>query len=367
MQIARGSLSPSHVFGDSAAWTAMSGNVRVLETSGTNSEGKYLLASHSGVSAPARLADARHVTTLSRLSDNEYRWDTGVDFALGSARPADVASVVSRLIAAAEGHTERELRADLAASAPRASAALGTLFSLDSLRPTQLADGSTAVTLGVAVHSDLLKRRYPAFGEFVHKYVDPAQYRFVLADRAGVPYLDASAKDRFITIRVRTQRGRMVPLSGPARPMPDTLELRADFKVKVKMFTVGFHDLSMEFVNGARGDRERDWTVTARKEPQWDLPLISARLIRSPLRRPFAGEGALFRLGVRAGDGGAPTVLVRQSRLAVQESTILNFLNSLSNKAVDDFGARVEREENAWVRELFLALRDDTRGVLGTQ
>jgi hypothetical protein len=67
---------------------------------------------------------------------------------------------------------------------------------------------------------------------------------------------------------------------------------------------------------------------------------------------------------VRAGDGDAPTVIVRQARLAVQESAILKFLNSLSSTAMDDFGVRVEHEENQWMREIFLALRDDARAVL---
>jgi hypothetical protein len=54
-------------------------------------------------------------------------------------------------------------------------------------------------------------------------------------------------------------------------------------------------------------------------------------------------------------------VLVRQSRLFVQESAVLRFLNSLSSAAMDDFQTTVEREENAWLRELFIALREDAR------
>jgi hypothetical protein len=94
--------------------------------------------------------------------------------------------------------------------------------------------------------------------------------------------------------------------------------------------------------------------------------LITARLLRSPLRRPFAGEGALFRIGVRAGENGAPTVLLRHSRLSVQESAILNFINSLGGTAMDDFGGPVQREEYAWLHELFVALREDARAALAT-
>jgi hypothetical protein len=364
VQLARGAFSPSRVFDDTAAWTGASGVVRMLETVGSHVDNRYVMNSRRGVPAPVRPADGRHVTTLSRLSDNQYRWDTTVDFALGNARPSDIALVVSRLLSAGEGLGEREARADLAASVPRTAAALRNLFSLDTLRPTPLPDGTTAVTLGISVHSEQLKQKFPLFSDYVHRYVDPMRIRFVLTDAAGVPYLDAQGRDRFLTIRLRTKAGHLVPLSGAPKPMPDSLVIIADLTVKMKIFNVGFHDLTMDFVNVARGDTERDWIITARKEPRWNLPLISARLIRAPLRYPFAGEGALFQLGMRAGEGDQPTVLVRQGRLGVQESAILKFINSLTSTAMDDFSARVEHEENQWLREVFLGLRDDARGVL---
>jgi hypothetical protein len=341
----------------------VSGDVRLLETHGGFVGGRYQLSSRSGVPAPRGAGDGRHVITLSRLSNSEFRWDAAVDFALGSVRPADVADVFARLISSAEHLTERQARADLAASAPRTSAVLGLAFSLDSLHPTPLADGSTAVTLGIAMRSDLLTRRYPAFGDYMRRYVDPARYRAVVTDRAGTPYLEATTTDKLLTIRVRTLRGKMVALSGPPVAMPDTLVLLADFKAKIKHLGVGFHGLSMELIHHREGETVNEWVVAAHKEPEWDLPFAAARLIRAPLRRPFAGEGSLFRLGVRA-DGTGPTVLVRQSRLFVQESAILRFLNSLGNTAMNDFEAQVEREENAWLRELFTAMREDTRSAI---
>ncbi len=364
VQLTRGALSPSRVFDDTAAWTGVSGEVRVLETSGTHVDGTYSMSSQRGVPAPARPADGRHVTTLIRLAENQYRWDTAVDFAIGSARPGDIALVVSRLLSAGEGRDEKTARADLATSAPRTAAALGAAFSLDSLHPVVEPDGSTAVTIGFSVRSEQLRARFPAFGDYVRRYVDPARLRLVLMDGAGVPYLDVRGRDHVFTVRLRSRGGQLVPLSGVGRPMPDSLVLVADLTVKVKMFNVGFHDLTMDFVNSAHGEGERAWTVTARREPQWNLPFITARILRAPLRFPFSGEGALFRVGVRAGEGGAPTVLYRQSRLAMQESAILRFVNSLTSTAMDDFGTRVEHEENQWLREVFTGLREDVHASL---
>ena len=364
VRMMRGALAPSRVFDDSTVWTGLATNVRVLETTGSLVDGRYLLTARPHPPAPSRPADARHLTSLSRLDEDEYQWEAAVDFALGSVRPADVASLVTRILAGGEGRTEPQLRAELAALSPRSSAALGTLFTLDSLHPVTLVDGSTITTLGASIHTDMLRRRFPFFAEYVHKYLDPARYRFVLTDRAGAPYLDVSQKDRVIVIRLRTLRGRLVSLGGPARPLPDSLQLHAEFNVKVKIFRVGFHELVMDFVNGGRGDEERTWTMTARTEPRWDLPFITARLLRAPLRRPFAGAGSSFSIGVRAGESGGPTLLRRHSRMPVQESAILNFLNSLSGTAMDDFGSAVQKEENVWLRELFVGVRDDARAAI---
>jgi hypothetical protein len=363
LQIAKGALVPSKVFADSSVWTRSSGAVRLLETQGAYVDGKYTLAARVGVPAPRRPADGRHAITLSRLSDSEFRWDTAVDFAIGSIRPRDVATVLSRLIASGEGKSEREARADLSAAAPRTAAALGQLFTIDSMRPTRLGDGSTAVTLVVGIHSDRLRRRYPAFGDYVRRYVDPLRYRIVVTDRSAVPYFEATARDRLMTVRLRTFDGELVPLSGPIQPMPDTLALQVDFKARVKRLGVGFHDLRMELIHVRRDETENSWVATARREPRWDFPLAMARLIRAPLRRPFSGDGSLFRLGVR-GDGTGQTVIVRQVRLFVQESAILRFLNSLSGTAFSDFEDRVDDEENAWLREVFAGMAADARAGL---
>ncbi len=364
LELAKHALLPSHVFMDSAAWTGSSGAVRLMEIQGAYQNGRYTLSAHPAVPAPRNPADGRHVITLSKLADGAYRWDTSVDFAIGSIRPADVGAVVSRLLTSAEGKTEAEARAELASWAPRTSAALAQAFSLDSLVPTKLADGSTAVTVVVAMRSDLLRQRYPAFGDYMRKYVDPARYHVLATDPSGTPFFEARAVDRRLTIRLRTVRGQLAPLSGPARPMPDTLELLVDFNTRMKHFGVGFHALRAELVHLPQSETEIGWVVTSRREPEWELPLFTARLIRAPLRRPFAGEGSLFRIGVR-GDGTHQTVIFRQIRLFVQESAILRFLNALSGTAFSEFADRVDEEQNAWLREVFAAMRDDARAAIG--
>ena len=55
MRITRGALSPSTVFDDSASWTGISGPVRILETSGTVSDGRYHMSSRPNIPAPDTL------------------------------------------------------------------------------------------------------------------------------------------------------------------------------------------------------------------------------------------------------------------------------------------------------------------------
>jgi hypothetical protein len=363
LQLAKHALLPSQVFEDTAVWTGSSGPVRLMEVQGAFQGGRYALSSHPSVPAPKNPADSRHVITLSRLSDGEYRWDTAVDFAVGTIGPSDVAAVFSRLIASAEGKSPAEVRAELASTAPRTSAAMGTAFSLDSVETTKRADGSTEVRLGVGMRSDLLRQRYPTFAAFFHKYIDAARYRIIVTDRAGRPYFEANAADRLLTIHVRAMDGRLVSLAGGGTPMPDTLELLMDFKTSVKHFGVGFHGLRTELVHVRKGETENGWVISARREPDWDLPLFTARMIRSPLRRPFAGEGSLFRIGIR-GDGTEQSVIFREIRLFVQESAILRFLNALSGAAFSEFADKVDAEQNAWLREVFGAMREDARAAI---
>jgi len=156
---------------------------------------------------------------------------------------------------------------------------------------------------------------------------------------------------------MRSKNGHLAPLDGgPARPMPDSLQLVGEMYAKFGWFTVGVSDLRGDFTV-VRSPTERAWSLRFRREPEWHLPLASKHLIRSPLRRPFERGGTTVRVGVR--DGGPETLLTRTARGAVKESAILRFFNSLSSTAMGDFAGKAEEEENRFTAQLFAALRDD--------
>src|SRR5262249_14057521 len=108
---------------------------------------------------------------------------------------------------------------------------------------------------------------------------------------------------------------------------------------------------------------DRAWTIVSQHEPKWVLPLITERLIRSPLKRPFEGQGAMLRFAVRD-TGGGQTVLSRRTRLDVQESAIMRFIGSLAGHALGDLDTRVEAEEDRFLRDGFAALQGDLRALV---
>ena len=203
--------------------------------------------------------------------------------------------------------------------------------------------------------------RYPNFAAYLRRYILTARTRWTLTDASGTSFLDASAQHGRMMLRVRTLNGDMVPLTGPARVMPDSLSLNGELAMKVRGFTVGFHDFHADF-SILRTDHERAWTVVSRAEPEWTLPLAAHRLLSTPLSRPFQARGVLFRFGVRDSTG-AQTILNRRMHLEVQESTILRFIGKLGATAIADYQGNAEREQLAWLREVFAALGADLHAL----
>ncbi|MFN2564643.1 MAG: hypothetical protein ABR499_06470, partial [Gemmatimonadaceae bacterium] len=302
-KLAQGALIPSRIFEDTATWsTIASSQARVFAYRGTATNGQYrMLAMAPGTPPPRPAApgDTRHFITLTKLASDEYRWDVATDFSLGASGPANVADIFGALFASAERRAEGEIRADYRAAFPHTSATLGALFSVDSLRTTRHSDGSTSLDFTVAIHADGLRAKYPLFASYLKKYVSPGVMRAVVRDRASptTVWLVADTRNDRIKLQLRSRNGRLVPLAGSARTMPDTVELESLVSVKIGIFRVGFERLHSDVVI-SRDAREPAWTLHFRREPEWKLPLFTESLIRSSLRRPFQKDGAYFRVSL---------------------------------------------------------------------
>lgn len=365
VKLAESALVPSRVFNDTTVWPVRpSAQIRLLYITGDlATDGRYLLETRSLLDRAARPGDTRHTIALEQLAPNVYRWDTSVDFAIGAITADGMAGLISALLAAPEKRNELQLREDYRAAFPRASAAFGHGFSIDSLQVAPGALGTTIVGLKIGFHPDAMRAVYPKLAGYLDKYLGPAKYHLALADKSGAALLDIVGRDRAATVRYRLHDGKLATLYSAPRPWSDSLTLTADISLKVKLFTVGFKHLVTDFAI-SKAPHERAWTLVAQREPDWDLPLITERLIRTPLHRPFEGAGSLIRVAVRD-SAGRQTLLSRRGRLDVQESAIVRFIGSLASHMVGELDKQVELEEDRFLRDGFTALQADVRAMGG--
>jgi hypothetical protein len=132
--------------------------------------------------------------------------------------------------------------------------------------------------------------------------------------------------------------------------------------MKILIFTVGWTEMMGDF-EIIDTPHERGWSMRFAREPNWHLPPTVGTLLKSPLRRPFQGQGIPVRISIRDNPG-SQTLLNRRGSLVVQESGILRFLNRLSGTAVGDFLGPSEREANRFNADAFRALRQDVAALL---
>jgi hypothetical protein len=362
-KLGRNALTPSVIYNDTSVWTAMAGdNTRTVTVEGEFGNNKYIFAAKPSTSTANTPGDSRHTMILRKINDDEYEWYTNVDIAAGNITATDMKNVLSAWMKSAEHRTPAAIREDFHGSFPRTTASLGRLFSLDSLRVTNDADGATTIYLGIRLSPSRLRPTMPAFADYLDKYATESKYKSVVRDAKGVRWIELAGANNFMTLKLRSINGHFAPLSGPIRPIPDELILDSEFTTKILLFHVGFRKL-IGNVSVIEGEHERGWFIRFTKEPDWKLPPTVGYLIKTPLRRPFKDAGAMFRLAVLDAPG-RQTIIGRRTSAAVQESAILRFLNRLSGKAMGDFVGKAEVEENRFSAEVFTAMRLDSRALI---
>ncbi len=364
LRLGRYAMAPSKLVNDTALWTSMRstriGADRDLEIHAGLRGGMFAFTARQAVPLPVQLGDQRHLMSLKQLGEDEWLWRTDVDQAVGTLPPARVNDITRALLQSAE-RPAAVMRADYRSAFPRTTEAIGRLLTLDSVGTTAQGDGSTLVTMQITVSGDRLRGTFPAYAKYIAKYVEPARYRFRLSDRRGGDFFDAHALNRVLTMRFRSRNGELQPLLGAARRMPDTLSLHVDALAKISFFTVGVTAMQGQFVH-VNTARERGWAMRFTSDPKWHLPFIAERLLRTPLRRPFEGEGVLLRMSFQREEDG-PTLLRRTAHMAVRESAIMRFLGNLGFTALSDFAGAVEDEENRFLAEAFSAMRKDIAAI----
>jgi len=356
-------LTPSGIYNDTTIWLAIGADsARLFGDEGHFSFDRYIVIARLSTTPPDALTESREIVRLRKLTDNEYEWFTNVDVALGRIQARAISDVLAAALAAGEGRSSAAIRADYTTNFPRTTAALGRLYTLDTLRTTPDSDGATTYDLAIRITPEILKATMPYYAAYIDKYFSKGKYRITLTDKTGARWFDAWAANYYMHFKVRSKDGHFAPLEGAVRPMPEALTIQVDMSMKILVFTVGWTQMmgDFEFINTAH---ERGWSMRFATEPKWTLPPTIGYLLKAPLRRPFQYPGIPVRFSIRDNPGGQ-TLLNRQGTLVVQESGILRFLNRLSGTAVGDFLGPTEREANRFNADAFRALRQDVAAIL---
>ena len=362
-RLARYSTTPSRLLDDDEIWTGRSQNDRTLEVAGARQEGKYVLSHRAGAASPHTPGDARHTMRLQLLGEDVFRWTSADEVALGSITVADLDRALTAIFLAAERNDGEAILAATRAAFPRASASLARMFVIDSLRTTRDADDATSVVLGLGLRPAHAERYFKSLGPYAQKYWVPLRWRATLQDSLDVRWADVTKRDSSIVFRFRVKSGSLAPIGAKARRLDDVMRLTVDASAKVGPFRVGVRDLEARSLR-VTGPNRIAIALRFFDEPEWQLPPLVARLLRSPLRRPFEGGGSLIRYGVRTearAAGDTVSTVWRDMDVTVQESAILRFFGRLGGTALSDFRAGAEREAEQLWGESLRALAADVR------
>jgi len=356
-------LTPSGIYNDTTVWLATGpDSARLFGDEGRFSYDRYVVTAKLSNTPPDALTESREIVRLKKLSGNDYEWFTNVDVALGRISAKNIADVLAAALEAGEGRSPAAIRADYTTNFPRTVAALGRLFSIDTLRTTTDSDGATTYELAIRLTPEILKATMPHYAAYIDKYISKGKYRLRLTDKTGATWFDAWASNYYMHFKVRSKGGHFAPFEGAVRQMPEALTIHLDMSMKIMIFTVGWAEMVGDF-NVINTPHERGWAMRFAKEPEWHLPPTVGYLLKSPLRRPFQDQGIPIRFSIRDNPG-SQTLLNRRLSLVVQESGILRFLNRLSGTAVGDFLGPSEREANRFNADVFRALRIDIAAIL---
>jgi hypothetical protein len=356
-------LTPSGIYNDTTIWLSIGpDSARLFGDEGRFSYDRYIVTARLSTTPPDAITESREIVRLRKLTGNEYEWFTNVDVALGTIAAKNMADVVAAALQAGEGRSPAAIRADYTTNFPRTTAALGRLFSIDTLQTTPDSDGATTYHLAIRLTPEILKATMPHYAAYIDKYISKGKYRITLTDKTGATWFDAWASNYYVHFKVRSKGGHFAPLEGAVRQMPEALTIHIDMSMKILIFTVGWTDMVGEF-NVINTPHERGWAMRFAKEPEWHLPPTVGYLLKSPLRRPFQDQGIPVRFSMRDNPG-SQTLLNRRLSVVVQESGILRFLNRLIGTAVGDFLGPSEREANRFNADAFRALRIDVAAIL---
>ena len=199
-------LTPSGVYNDTTIWLAIGADsARLFGDEGHFSYDRYIVTAKLSTTPPDALAESREIVRLRKLTENEYEWFTNVDVALGRMPAKTISDVVAAALLGGEGKSPAAIRADYTTSFPRTVAALGRLYTLDTLNATTDAEGATTYELAIRLTPEILKATMPHYAAYIDKYISKGKYRVSLTDKTGAHWFDASAANYYMHFKMRSK------------------------------------------------------------------------------------------------------------------------------------------------------------------
>lgn len=364
--ISRALLTPSRIFGDTTIWTSSpNATTRHAEWRGIAEPQRYHFMAGQARAPLARAGESYHDFQLRKTGNDIFEWTEDAHFGVGEATPAAIAGIPTAWLAAGERADTAAIRADIHSAFARSTEAWGRLVSLDRIATSRDASGAWTQSWTMRLRPERAKIAYPAFANWLVKFVGPLRLRLKLHD-ATRTWFDVTVRDGVMTVRTRTRDGNLLPLEGGNAAMPDSVALYADMSAKFSMFRIGFQKLTGAFLT-IRRPEERGWMMRFRKEPDWELPLLAEQMLNTPLKRPFLGEGSYFRIVAQRESDGPQTFISRRILLTVQESAILRFISKLANRGVEAYIAEgADRDLSRFMMHAFGALQADSRDAISS-
>ena len=357
------SLVPSRVFDDETVWTSHEGETRGLGLRGFRAEGRYRAAVSASPPDPVQPGDYQGWLGLRRVGPGEFEWSSAEQVSLGPLPLGGLSDVVSDTLRAADTSAPGDLRPVLKRVLPRSAKAFGRGFVLEALQLERGETASTAVVAGARLDLESLAEEFPRYATFLRSYVLPIRLGFEIDDGDGGVVAALDGRDGRFTLRARIRDGRLVSLTGSPRPAPDRLRLRVDLTSRAGPFRYGMQGLEADVrVLGRPGERKLEAVFD--REPDWVIPFVAKPFLRSSLRRPFEGDGALLAYAIRESGSGTTTVS-REYRIAVKESWLVRWIGGNTGDAVASFRESAEAEAERFWGEALLALRADVVRLLG--
>src|SRR5207237_7843686 len=241
-------LTPSGVYNDTTIWLSIGpDSARLFGDEGHFSVDRYIVTTALATDPPDALTESREIVRLRKLTGNEYEWFTNVEVALGRIGAKNIADVLAASLTAGEGKSSAAIRANYTTAFPRSGAALGRLFTIDTLRTTPDGDGATTFGLAITLTPNILRESMPHYAAYIDKYISKGKYRITLTDKTGAHWFDAWAANYYMHFRVRSKGGHFAPLEGAVRPMPQALTIQLDMSMKILVFTVGWTEMMGDF------------------------------------------------------------------------------------------------------------------------